>query len=574
MTPSVVNPNIDFAAPVRALYSVSMSYQVFARKYRPQTFEEIVAQEHVTRTLQNAVRNNRVASAYLFCGQRGTGKTTTARVLAKAINCVEGPTPNPCGKCSNCKEIAAGSSLDVLEIDAASNTGVDDVRTLRENVRYLPTGGKKRIYIIDEVHRLSKPAFDALLKTLEEPPPHVIFMFATTEPWNVPDTILSRTQRFDMKRVSTSELMAHVRKVAKAESLEIDDPALMTLCRKADGSVRDALSLLDQLAAFAQGAIDEKIVIQTLGLVDRGTQFDYVETLHRQDRHQALSIVQDVLKSGTDAADFVTELLEHLRILVLLASDTPAREMADFTAEEMKRYRQQAGQFSVGDLLRFIKVALELHGDLRGGLDEQLLLEVAAVKMAEMESTVALGEVLQKLRSGLPPAAAAGSAAPAENEKKKPSDSGHTIATPARRAGPSGTRPTPPTSLETAQARWPEFLAALRNENAMLASQLSTAHLHRLDGHRLTAVFAGSGMVAHQVVTKQANRDLIGDVLKQQYGPAMTITFEIDTSRPVTPPAEAHGPAEANHILARSERLRRLVEKVDGVVIGVKKTEK
>jgi len=218
-----------------------MVYQVFARKYRPPTFEDVVAQTHVTRTLQNAIRNNRVGSGYLFCGPRGTGKTTTARLLAKALNCVNGPTPTPCGECPACHDITAGSSLDVLEIDAASNTGVDDMRALRERINLTPAGGKKKIYIIDEVHRLSGAAFDALLKTLEEPPEHVVFIFATTEPIKVPETILSRTQRFDFKRVSTSDLAGHMKNIAGRENIAIEDAALALLARRGDGSVRDSL---------------------------------------------------------------------------------------------------------------------------------------------------------------------------------------------------------------------------------------------------------------------------------------------------------------------------------------------
>ena len=372
-----------------------MSYIVLARKHRPQQFEDVVGQEHVTRTLRNAVRNDRIGSGYLFCGPRGTGKTTCARLLAKALNCANGPTPDPCGECPNCIEITKGSSLDVLEIDAASNTGVDDVRTLRENVRYLPTSGNKRIYIIDEVHRLSGAAFDALLKTLEEPPEHVLFIFATTEPMKVPETILSRTQRFDFKRVSTTDLIGNLKRIAEKEKLDIDDVAIGLLARKADGSVRDSLSLLDQIAAYAGGAIGEAEVIEALGLVDRQMLFDFTSGIASKENIKVLDLVRRVLEAGIDARDFVAEFLEHLRILLVLATDKSAGDLLNLNESELDEYRQQADFFSVGDVIRLMKMAADLNRDLKdSGLDERLLMEMTAVKMAEMESTVRFEDVL------------------------------------------------------------------------------------------------------------------------------------------------------------------------------------
>ncbi len=372
-----------------------MSYIVLARKHRPQQFEDVVGQEHVTRTLRNAVRNDRIGSGYLFCGPRGTGKTTCARLLAKALNCANGPTPDPCGECPNCIEITKGSSLDVLEIDAASNTGVDDVRTLRENVRYLPTSGNKRIYIIDEVHRLSGAAFDALLKTLEEPPEHVLFIFATTEPMKVPETILSRTQRFDFKRVSTTDLIGNLKRIAEKEKLDIDDVAIGLLARKADGSVRDSLSLLDQIAAYAGGAIGEAEVIEALGLVDRQMLFDFTSGIASKENIKVLDLVRRVLEAGIDARDFVAEFLEHLRILLVLATDKSAGDLLNLNESELDEYRQQADFFSVGDVIRLMKMSADLNRDLKdSGLDERLLMEMTAVKMAEMESTVRFEDVL------------------------------------------------------------------------------------------------------------------------------------------------------------------------------------
>jgi DNA polymerase-3 subunit gamma/tau len=246
-----------------------VSYLVLARKLRPQTFDEIVAQDHITETLKKAVQTGRIAHAYLFCGTRGTGKTSTARVLAKALNCVNGPTPEPCLKCVNCREIVSSSSMDVIEIDAASNTGVDSIRDLRENVRYAPAGSRYKIYIIDEVHRLSGAAFDALLKTLEEPPAHVVFMFATTEPHNLPATILSRAQRYDFRRIPLSRLTESLRDAAEKEGIKITDDALALIARKGDGSLRDALSLFEQVIAYADDGVTVDLISDALGFALR-----------------------------------------------------------------------------------------------------------------------------------------------------------------------------------------------------------------------------------------------------------------------------------------------------------------
>lgn len=394
-----------------------MSYLVFARKYRPPSFEDVIAQDHVTRTLQNAVKNDRVGSGYLFCGPRGTGKTTTARILAKALNCVNGPTPTPCGTCDKCIEIAAGSSMDVLEIDAASNTGVDDIRALRENVRYLPSGGKKRIYIIDEVHRLSGAAFDALLKTLEEPPDHVIFIFATTEPLKVPDTILSRTQRFDFKRVSTADLAENLRRIAEKEGIQIEPGALALLARKGDGSVRDSVTLLDQIAAFAGDKVSEKDVVDGLGLVDRKFLFEFIDAVAAGDNRLSLEMVKRLFDAGIDVDDFITELLEHLRLLMVLSANGTTGGLVELEAEELKEYSAQATNFSIGDIIRLMRMAGDLKRDLKLGLEERLLLETTAIKMAQMEATVRFEDVLEQLQA--PGSGTGSSVGLHDGEKKK-----------------------------------------------------------------------------------------------------------------------------------------------------------
>lgn len=563
-----------------------MTYLVFARKYRPQRFEDVVAQEHVTKTLANSIKNDRVGSAYLFTGPRGTGKTTTARILAKCLNCEKGPTPTPCGECSACKEITAGTSLDVLEIDAASNTGVDDVRTLRENVRYLPTGGRKRIYIIDEVHRLSGAAFDALLKTLEEPPPHVVFVCATTEPLKVPDTILSRSQRFDFKRVSPTEIGKHIENIAKKEKIEISPEALRILARKADGSVRDSLSLLDQITAFAGEKITEQDVINALGLVDRGLLFDFTHAIAAHDSPKALKLVARLIDEGVDVKDFTEELLDHFRILMILSTDENSAGELNFNDEEVKEYKEQAGYFKIGDILRLLKMAGDMNADIRYGLDERLVLDVTAVKMAEMESTVKFEEVLSQLEHQT---TRVSSNLFGETEKKNhenqqavvsstPSDRKVTFVKPEETPEPIPQQTyNRAINLALVQDKWEEYLNHLRRKSQMLSSMLHMGKVTEVKENRIKVIFGSSGTNTKEILEKQDNLRNITEDLKHFFQANVGISFEIDKTL-VTPEPEKKGRKqitreELNQMVEDSPRLKKLIDKVDGEIIGVRKVD-
>lgn len=563
-----------------------MPYVVFARKYRPQTFEDVVAQEHVTKTLRHAVVSDRVASGYLFCGPRGTGKTTVARILAKAVNCAQGPTGSPCGICASCVAITGGSSLDVLEINAASNTGVDDVRQLRENIRYLPTNGKKRIYIIDEVHRLSGSAFDALLKTLEEPPSHVVFVFATTEPLRVPDTILSRTQRYDFRRVSVEDLGKHLRKIAAAEHIEIDEPALALLARKADGSVRDSLSLLDQVAAYAGDHITEADVARTLGLVDRPFLFEFTTVVASADRKQVLRLTRKLFESGIDVPDFTGELLDHLRTLLILRTDPEAIATLSYNESELEEYRKQADFYQVGDLMRLMKILIDLNGDLKKGLDDRLLLEIAAVKMAELESTIRLEEILAKLNAGeivALPSASARPPEPAGGPDFFPRPPLKKAAGPDTKAVTEAASPSAAlqyagraVNLPQVQTGWDNFLALFKQSNPMLASQLRMGQLKTVSDNQLVVVFYSSGETSRNLVQKSENQAAIVKALRDYYRANVSIRFDIDqTAEPPAAATEKSGPPriDPKKLLESSPRLKYLVEKVDGEIIGVKKLD-
>ncbi len=557
-----------------------MAYQVLARKYRPQTFEDVVAQEHVTRTLRNAVKNNRIGSGYLFCGPRGTGKTTTARILAKALNCINGPTPTPCGECPACLEIASGNSLDVLEIDAASNTGVDDVRALRENVRYLPTSGKKRIFIIDEVHRLSGAAFDALLKTLEEPPEHVVFVFATTEPLKVPETILSRTQRFDFKRVSITDLAGHLKKVADREQIQIDDTALALLARKADGSVRDSLSLLDQVAAFAGEKITETDIVEALGLVDRNTLFDLTNAIAANDSKATLQLIRNVSNSGVDAKDFLTELLDHFRILLLISVDPDAGTVQDIGNDEMTAYKEQSAYYCLGDIIRLMKITADMLADLKSGLDERLVLEMGGVKMATLESTVRFEEILDYIKQNPVPS----SSAPTDLFNSAEKKSAETTSLTLKRSFSPQTDTTQPftsttcPSLPQIKARWSGFMELVKQRKTMLASQLAMAELREVRDNKLVLAFGTHGAASLQVIQKPENMMIIKEALTNHYRAPIDIICISDTNSKAASGIDISSQqrpfkTDVTKLVKQSPRLKMLIEKVNGEIIGVKRTK-
>ena len=374
-----------------------MSYLVLARKWRPQTFDDVIGQEHVTRTLRNAIRSERVAHAFLFTGPRGVGKTTTARLLAKALNCEQGPTPDPCNACSQCQEITNGSAIDVLEIDGASHTGVDNVRDLTEGVQYRPAKGRFRVVIIDEVHMLSNAAFNALLKTLEEPPAHVKFIFATTESHKILQTILSRCQRYDFKRIPLRDLIQQLEHLTQAEGFACDEAGLALLAREADGSLRDAESLLDQVVAWSNGRVDEAAVRDALGVADRQALFRVVEAILAEDPAQALRLTGDLYQYGYDPRRLCHDLLTHFHDLVVAKVSADVSVLADLPDHEVEIVRKQAALRSREDLQRFFAALLETEEAVRKSAYTQLVIEMALVKLASQPPVLPIQDALTKL---------------------------------------------------------------------------------------------------------------------------------------------------------------------------------
>ncbi len=374
-----------------------MAYEVLARKWRPRQFDDVVGQEHVTRTLKNAIKADRVAHAYLFVGSRGIGKTSTARILAKSLNCEKGPTPEPCDNCDACREIMAGNAMDVLEIDGASNNGVDEVRGLRENVRYTPARGPYKIYVIDEVHMLTVAAFNALLKTLEEPPPHVKFIFATTEPQKVPATILSRCQRFDLRRISVRDLTARLELIAGAEKLDIDTDALLAIARGAEGGLRDAESALDQLIAFVGRKIREENVLSVFGLVARKTLDELVGTVLKGEIPRTIRIIAELDESGKDMQRLVVELLEYFRNILIYLYAGEGDGILDLSDEQLGILEAHAQSTDPERVLRIVNILTEVDGRLRYALSKRTILETALIRAGRAASVVSIDQVIEQI---------------------------------------------------------------------------------------------------------------------------------------------------------------------------------
>ncbi len=373
-----------------------MSYEVFARKYRPQTFDDLVGQTHVSRTLKNAVAQNRLAHAYLFVGPRGVGKTSTARILAKSLNCVKGPTVSPCGECDNCREIAGGNSLDVIEIDGASNNSVEDVRQLRENVRYAPAKGRYKIYLIDEVHMLSAAAFNALLKTLEEPPDHVKFIFATTEPQKVLPTILSRCQRFDLHRIPANLIAQHLQFIAGKEKITLEPAAAHAIARGAEGGLRDAESMLDQLVAFCGEKISESDVLNVFGFTSEQTVIDLTGRILRGETPDAIDLLHQQSESGKDMMRLMSDLIAYLRdLLVFKAKPDALKE--DVDPDVQKSLATQAELITTDRLLDLIDQFAGAEGRMKWAPNKKLHFEVAIIKAIQTLGQATLDEVIEKL---------------------------------------------------------------------------------------------------------------------------------------------------------------------------------
>lgn len=503
-----------------------MSYIVFARKYRPQTFDDIVGQPHITTTLKNAISQNRVAHAYLFAGPRGVGKTTTARILAKALNCEKGPITKPCNACSSCKEITQGTSLDILEIDGASNRGIDEIRNLRENVKFAPSKGRLKIYIIDEVHMLTPEAFNALLKTLEEPPAHVKFIFATTQAHKVPQTILSRCQRFDFRRIPSKDILENLKKISKNENLKIEESALALIARYSDGGMRDAQVTLDQVTSFVKDKIEAADVSQLLGVVDDEILFGLSGAISGKDPVIALKIIDTLINEGKDVSQVVLGLIEHFRNISITKISKDLDSLIDAGEEKIKEYKTESQKFTIEEILYIIYTLSNTIDFIRKSNIARIPLEAAMVKLTRTGSSLPLDEVMKKLDIMARTEKSVEPQKPAQKTEVR-SVQTEEIAPPAKKIA----------AQTTASAGFGELLSSWQNvinyimpKKISIASYLQEGYPVSLESNTLTIGFPKALQFHKEVLESIDNKRLIEEAIKGSLGLDLRITFTITES--------------------------------------------
>jgi DNA polymerase III subunit gamma/tau len=520
-----------------------VSYQVFARKYRPQVFDDVLGQDHVVRTLKNAVQQQRLAHAYLFVGPRGTGKTSTARILAKAVNCIHGPTVDPCGVCDSCREISQGISLDVLEIDGASNNSVDQIRELRDNVRFAPRG-KYKIYIIDEVHMLTSQAFNALLKTLEEPPAHVIFIFATTEPHKVLPTILSRCQRFDLRRIPVQTIAKHLQYIAGKEEVQLDADAAAAIAVASEGGLRDAESMLDQLVAFCGSTIGENQVLEVFGLTAEHIVANLTRAILKQTAADALAIVHQQAEAGKDLTKLLGDLLAFFRNLLIYKIDPQSlrEELSDHARSALE---ELAPVVDTHRLLRLIEGASEVEATIKWASNKKLHLEIALIRSIQTLSEVSLDNVIDALEN-----LRGSSAASPVKERKKSSTEERpipepsqqkaapkqvAIAAPAIETEEKALPENPPllvtsTTLERKEPEesiWPQIVQTIRARRPLIVSWLERATPLFPERGTLKLAFPTEQSIAVESLSRPNNRKILEEIASEILGVPCKLEFEL-----------------------------------------------
>ncbi len=518
-----------------------MSYLVIARKYRPMVFDDVIGQEHITTTLKNAIESKRIAHAYIFSGPRGVGKTTSARIFAKAINCEKGgPTITPCNECVNCTEITGGRSLDVLEIDGASNRGIDEIRSLRDNVRYMPVRGGYKIYIIDEFHMITKDAFNALLKTLEEPPPQVIFIFATTEPHKILPTILSRCQRFDFKRVPIEKIVGRLKVICDVEKIEMDEESLFAIAQMSDGGLRDALTLLDQVVSFCGMKVKIADVRQSLGIINLHVHFELTEIIKKKNIADGFTFSEKVLDAGWDITEFLNGFLGHVRNL-LMAKACGAKALTEVFESYQAQYAQTCVNFTEPDLLRMMNLVSETIQRIKWSIKQKFIFELLLMKLIQMENTVAISDLIDTIESI---GQTAGTGAPADAVKKKlnsvevhspPQNIAVTDPAPVPSLLQSGGKSIPTTktevTLQQVQAQWNVIVERVKTDKRRVGSILEHSVPVSVKTDAVHVGFINSEMNDFHAEIIHKEKDYLAGVLKEAVGQRFRIQCDLD--RPI-----------------------------------------
>jgi DNA polymerase-3 subunit gamma/tau len=557
-----------------------MSYQVIARKWRPQTFREVVGQQHVTQTLENAIRTGRVAHAYIFSGARGVGKTTTARILAKALNCANGPAPEPCNKCDSCREITAGTSLDVIEIDAASNRGIDQIRELREMVRYAPAASRYKVVILDEAHMLTEEASNALLKTLEEPPDKVIFVMATTQPEALADTIRSRSQHFHFRALAFSEIVRALERIAQKEELSVEPGALAVMARAAEGSLRDALSLLEQAGAYCGPRITDAHVRELFGVVPEEVLGSLVEAVRARSAEKVLALVHTLLAEGRNLQHFCREAIRHFRNLLVARVCGADSQLIAAAADQRPRLALAAQQFSEEDLTRFFQILLATEDDLRRKPDPRLHLEMGLLRLVNAARLAPLEEVLAELQQEVgaaPPSdsgARTASAAPAARVEAATAGAARSD---KRARGPV---PAAPPSLVAKAAGAVNGLAAAQVEAikaAILAQQKFLGelveHVSRweFDGGEMRLYFPTESRALAEMLQARDPMEKLRTITSQVIGQPVRVCVKLDSAPALGAARGMRGSPELRARFEQDPIVRAMLERFGGQISDVKR---